>query len=570
MNILLVDDHSYNRDLLRFILEDEGHSCLDADSGEAAIAMFSENEYIDLILMDVNMPNMNGIDATQIITQKKGQRNVTIIFVTALDDSDVLVKCLNSGGDDFIPKPVNELILLSKINAHARNIENYNKLLEAHNELNLHNQSIRREHEIVDNVFKNSLSRSDTVCDNVTSYSSPMSMFNGDLLLSTPSPSGGHYFLIGDFTGHGLSAAIGSLPVISVFFDFAAKQCSVSELAIEINLQLFRILPMGMFFCAAIGHIDKDGNQLTVWSGGLNEALCLSPCGDTLTPISGAHMALGILKPEEFDDSVQLHKFEPNSRIFFYTDGIDEAQNPSGELFGEERIQKTLLNHSEDYINQLLHAVRDFTAGEEQDDDISIIEVLCTPCVHRKKNSGEIIDIAAEYHSIDSFPWSLELSLESQDLKRTDIVNQLVSFLGCIQGIELHQDKLFTIISELFNNSLEHGVLKLESSLKNTAEGFEQYYLLRSERLAGLEGEKIDISLKYVHGTPNYVELDIIDSGDGFNFESTLERIENSSQTNDDLTLSHGRGLGLLKNLCSTLEYSQGGRQVRAQYSFTE
>lgn len=65
MKILVVDDHAYNRDLLQFILEDEGHSCCEADSGEAAVKMFLENEDIDLILMDVNMPLMNGIEATE-------------------------------------------------------------------------------------------------------------------------------------------------------------------------------------------------------------------------------------------------------------------------------------------------------------------------------------------------------------------------------------------------------------------------------------------------------------------------------------------------------------------------
>ncbi|ABD82375.1 fused response regulator/phosphatase [Saccharophagus degradans] len=563
MKILVVDDHAYNRDLLQFILEDEGHSCCEADSGEAAVKMFLENEDIDLILMDVNMPLMNGIEATEKISEIKGPRAVTIIFVTALDDSDILIQCLNAGGDDFVPKPVNESILISKINAHARNIENYKQLLDAHNTLDMHNKNIRREHEIVENVFRNSLTRSNIECDNVVSYSSPMSMFNGDLTLTAPSPSGGQYFLLGDFTGHGLSAAIGSLPVMNVFFDNAAKQVSVSALAVEINNQLYRILPMGMFFCAAIGHLDKTGTQLTVWSGGMNDALLLSSDNKSITAIPGAHMPLGILRPEEFDDRAQLHELEKNAKIFFYTDGVDEAQNKDGELFGDDRVRETILASNDNYITNIISAVKEFTGDEHQDDDISIIKIVCAPCVHRSKNTGNIVDVAADFHSIDSFPWQLLISLESIDLQRSDIVNQVVSFLGTIQGVELHQDKLFTIVSELFNNSLEHGVLNLDSSIKNTAEGFEEYYRMREERLREISDKQIHIALRYVLGTPNRVEFEITDSGEGFDYETVLMRGE-------DTNALHGRGIGLLQTLCSKLEYSEGGRKVTAHYDFIE
>lgn len=563
MKILIVDDHEYNRDLLQFILEDEGHTCCEADSGESAVQMFLDDEDIDIILMDVNMPVMNGIEATQKITELKGARSITIIFVTALDDGDILIQCLNAGGDDFVPKPVNESILLSKINAHARNIENYKQLLEAHNALEMHNKNIRREHEIVENVFRNSLSRSPVKCDNVVSYSSPMSMFNGDLMLSAPSPSGGQYFLMGDFTGHGLSAAIGSLPVMSVFFDFAAKQASVSALAQEVNTQLYRILPMGMFFCAAIGHLDKTGTQLAVWSGGINDALLLSADAADIKALPGAHMPLGILRPEEFDDSAQLHPVESGSKIFFYTDGVDEAQNKEGELFGDERVQKIILESDDNYIDNIIQAVKQFTGNEHQDDDISIVKIICSPCIHRHKDTGEIIDVAADFHSIESFPWQLVMSLKSEDLRRSDIVNQIVSFMGTIQGVELHQDKLFTIVSELFNNSLEHGVLKLDSSIKNTAEGFEEYYQLRESRLNDISNQTIDISLRYVHSTPNRVELEMTDSGDGFDYEKVLNTEERSGAL-------HGRGIGLLRTLCSKLEYSDAGRKVSAHYDFTE
>lgn len=155
------------------------------------------------------------------------------------------------------------------------------------------------------------------------------------------------------------------------------------------------------------------------------------------------------------------------------------------------------------------------------------------------------------------------ITLESIDLQRSDIVNQLVAFLGTIQGVDLHQDKLFTIVSELFSNALEHGVLNLDSSIKSTAEGFEEYYRCREQRLQEISDKQIHIALRYVHDTPNRVELDITDSGQGFDFNSVLTLQE-------DTEALHGRGIALLQTLCSKLEYSEGGRKVTAHYEFIE
>lgn len=562
MKILIVDDHAYNRDLLKFILEDEHYECVEAESGLVAVEMFKQDTAIDLILMDVNMPEMDGMEATQKICEIKGDRFVTIIFVTALDNPEVLVQCLSAGGDDFVPKPINESVLLSKLQAHSRNQENYNKLLAMHDELKGFQHQVEREHAIVEHVFTSGINRSETICDNLTTYTSSMSMFNGDVVLSAPSPSGGQYVLIGDFTGHGLSAAIGSLPVMSIFYSHVKGQVSVSELAVEMNQQLHNLLPTGMFCCATIMHLDQSGQRLSIWSGGMNDALLVSADGSSVTPIIGDHMPLGILSPEEFDDGIQLHDFVLNDRLYVYTDGVNEAKSPEGEEYGDERVVNLFKSVSNYRLPALIKAVKEFQCSDGQDDDVSIIELKCVPCIHRNKKNGEVADVAASYHSAECFPWVLNMALKSDDLKRTDIVHQAVSFLSSIEGVELHQDKLFTIVSELYNNSLEHGVLALNSNLKASPDGFESYYRLREERLEQINDGFIDISLEYVRGTPNQIKLSMTDSGHGFDFEAKKLEIDDNDE-------NHGRGIHLLGTLCSKLEYSNQGRTVTVHYDFT-
>ena len=128
MKILVADDQAYNREILSFILEDYGHDHVHACNGREACELFESVDDIDLVLMDVNMPELDGYLATKEIKKACTDRFVPVIFVTSLDDEDTLDKCLAVGGDDFIPKPLNEVILIAKLKAHERTMKLYNEL----------------------------------------------------------------------------------------------------------------------------------------------------------------------------------------------------------------------------------------------------------------------------------------------------------------------------------------------------------------------------------------------------------------------------------------------------------
>ena len=559
MKILIVDDHTYNRDLLAFILEDEGHECVEAKNGQEAVDIFESDQGVELILMDVNMPVMGGIEATTIIKKKSEDRFVPVIFITALDDTEMLSKCLEAGGDDFVPKPVNENALIAKMKAHSRTRNLYNEVSLAKKNLEYHNLLMEREHAIVEHVFKQGVNRVKSTCDNVHMYTSPMSMFNGDVVLQSPSPSGGVYVLLGDFTGHGLAASIGTLPVTEIFYSLAEKQASVSQMSEVINRRLFEMLPTNMFFCAVIVHVCAEGKNLTIWAGGMNDAMVGDDSDHSVRAVPSCHMPIGILNAQEFDDSATLIELKPTERIYFFSDGVNEAVNQAGEEFGLERVEQIIAEGGDNVVQKITDTVHAFQDGSGQSDDLSLLEVCAGKLIHRDKSTSEIIDVAALYHTSKSFPWSLSMTLKGDDLKSTSVVDQIMAFVASIQGIELHQDKIFTIVSELYSNALEHGVLGLSSSLKQTADGFETYYKLREERLENVDGHSICVDLTYKSGSPNKIELVITDSGQGFDYENALVGL-----SEDDA--SHGRGLGLLQSLCADMQYSNAGKTVTILY----
>lgn len=119
--VLVVDDEATNRKLLKAILADagEGYVVLEADSGMAALKTIEE-EQPDILLLDVMMPGMDGYEVCEKLKSHKKQRNIPVLFITALDANEDMVKCFSSGGADYITKPINAEEIKARVKTHLR------------------------------------------------------------------------------------------------------------------------------------------------------------------------------------------------------------------------------------------------------------------------------------------------------------------------------------------------------------------------------------------------------------------------------------------------------------------
>lgn len=551
MNILIVDDTEANRKLLSWILEDDGHTVIEAVNGQEGVDIF-KSESPDLVLMDVMMPIMDGFEATKTIREYLGDTHVPIIFLTALSDDASLAKCLSIGGDDFLSKPINEQVLQAKIKAHSRIRDLNEELNNQKVELEKLHLLTEREHEIAKSVFEKAMGASLRDCTNTRHYISPATTFNGDILLSAPSPSGGLYVILADFTGHGLPAAIGALPLSQTFYDCTVAGDSVSDIARKLNRSLEGFLPDFMFAAAAVLEMNGDGSRVTFWAGGLPDILITDSEGKLKETIISSHMPLGVLEDSEFEREVTIRHPEPGDRFYVYTDGITESLNPKGDMYGDDRMQALFDGTQSDPFTKLIYDIKTFRGDLDQNDDITVIELICSP-----------VELKAEEHTEapkqGKLPWTLNMSLGPEALLGTSPVSQVIDMMGASPGVSEHKDYLHTVMSELFSNALEHGVLGLSSQLKLTEDGYLDYYTQREERLNELKEGNVTINVSFeVDEKHGQLTVQFSDSGKGFDVNNLRKSDE------DD---SFGRGVSLIDTLCDSVEYNDTGTSVTVTYT---
>ncbi len=115
-SILIIDDNEMNRDMLCRRLERQGYTVIEVENGRQAVKLL-KNKKFDLILLDVLMPEINGFETLELIKNDPTLRHIPVIMLSAVDELDSTVKCIERGAEDYIQKPFNPVLLQARINA---------------------------------------------------------------------------------------------------------------------------------------------------------------------------------------------------------------------------------------------------------------------------------------------------------------------------------------------------------------------------------------------------------------------------------------------------------------------
>lgn len=557
LTVLVAEDGATDRLLLAQIVRRQGHQVFTAENGEQAVALFAEKRP-HVVLFDALMPVMDGFEAARQIKALAGEQLVPIIFLTSLNEEEALVRCLEAGGDDFMAKPYSAVILGAKIRAMDRLRRLQATVLAQRDEITRHHHHLLNEQRVAKAVFDKVAHSGCITAPNIRYLQSPYALFNGDLLLAAFTPSGDMHVLLGDFTGHGLPAAVGAMPLAEVFYGMTAKGYGLPQLLREMNAKLKRILPVDMFCCALLLNLSVQRGAVEVWNGGMPDGYRLSAAGEVLSTLASRHLPLGILAPERFDDSTEVLPLAAGERLLLLSDGVVDTADEHDCLFGVERLRAVLAaNRDPAYLfDEVMQALERF--GGRPRDDISLCDIRMFTAQERVP-APTIYSDSGRSSPLD---WSLGFESRGESLKRFNPVPYLVQLLQEIHGLRSRTGDLHSVLSELYSNALEHGVLGLDSRLKRDVQGFADYYEERARRLRALVDGFVRIDLKVEpHAAGGRLMIEVRDSGAGFDVHKVLSRPAREHGLS-------GRGLNLVRRLGSHAGWGEGGRCAWVQFDW--
>jgi PAS domain S-box-containing protein len=251
------------------------------------------------------------------------------------------------------------------------------KLRQAMNELRETQDLILEEERIAKRVFENITSINNIPLKAVSSWLEPMGTFSGDMILTAELPSGGIRVILCDFTGHGLPAALGAVPVSMISSAMASKGIPIEVLMDELNNKLDDLLPTGIFSCIAVVDLNAERTRASIWNAGLPDVVLINQVGEVKQRFKSNHLPLGVMKyrAEELE-SIGVD-IEHGDSFYLYSDGLTEAENVAGEMFGQDRLDRLLQSELVEpgRLQHIQNIVTRFSNGAPATDDVSLVEI---------------------------------------------------------------------------------------------------------------------------------------------------------------------------------------------------
>jgi serine phosphatase RsbU (regulator of sigma subunit) len=370
-NILVVDDTPANLRLLSGMLADQGYKVRPVINGQMALTA-AQAASPDLILLDINMPEMNGYEVCERLKADGRTREIPIIFISALDAIEDKVKAFNVGGVDYVTKPFQFEEVLARVETHLALRKLQRQLQEANK---------RFEKELVlagrvqDSFLPNKLP--DFPGWQLAVTLKPARETSGDFYDINPLPNGEVGILVADVVGKGVGAALYMALNWALIRTYAAEYPTQPELVCEaVNRRILSDTHADMFVTAFYGILNPASGTLIYSNAGQNPPhLYSAQAGNGIQRLSATGKPLGMFEDETWKKSIAL--LLPGDVLVLYTDGVVEAQDAQDAIFGEDRLSRSVQANmgrpAQDIQDAIIADVSDFIGGAPQYDDITLI-----------------------------------------------------------------------------------------------------------------------------------------------------------------------------------------------------
>lgn len=378
--ILVVDDNEDNRYTLILRLELEGYQDITvATDGEEALELLRGQEF-DLVLLDVMMPKLDGYGVLEQLKQEGRLHNLPVIMVSALNELDSVVRCIEAGAVDYLVKPFNPVLLSARIGASLEK-----KRLR--DEVRTHLARIEQE---LDAARELQMGMVPTFFPPPTperpveifAMMEPAREVGGDLYDFFDGPDGSLCFLLGDVSGKGVPAALfmaGTKNLVRLVTDLLrgpdGDLLGPGEILGRVNRELCQDNVGMMFVTLFLGILQPRTGELRFCNAGHGPPYRIR--GQSVDPlVAAAGPPLGIRPRAVY--GTETIRLKPGDALYLYSDGITEAADASGALFSEDRLATVLCNASgraEDFVPAVADAVTEFVGDTPRSDDITAMAI---------------------------------------------------------------------------------------------------------------------------------------------------------------------------------------------------
>ena len=381
--ILIVDDEPLNIDYLEQELEDLEYETVSAANGKEGLLRVAETRP-DMILLDIMMPVMDGFEMLGQLKSEPELRDIPVVIISALTDMDSVVRGIQLGADDYLPKPFNPTLLGARMDAglmrkRFRDLER------------LHLQTLERELEIGHQIQSGFLPGilPELSGWGIAAHFQAAREVAGDFYDAFRLSDGRLGFFLGDVTDKGVGSALfmalyrsllrafmndGSTPEVnrasvesSDLLAHAVTRtnqyvCHTHESALFATLFIGLLDPLtGTVHYINAGHnppqvLRRDGNRCD-----------LDPTGPLVGIVDGAKYAAEVVELGLGDV------------IFLYSDGVEDTRNGIGEFYGRERMLELLAlpaNSATEYVDRLSDGLTTFMGGAKPFDDVTVLAIM--------------------------------------------------------------------------------------------------------------------------------------------------------------------------------------------------
>lgn len=341
MRILVVDDLEINRDLLVRRIRRLGHEAGVAVNGRDALDKLHRQDW-DLVLLDITMPEMDGYETLQRIRATPPLAQLPVVMVSAIDESESVVRCLELGADDYLPKPFNPVVLHARIEsslAKKRLQDQKSQLLQA----------LSRELQIGQRIQQGFLPAELPSLQgwSLGARCTPARQVGGDFYDAYLLPGGALALVVADVCDKGVGAAL-----YMALFRTLLRAMACQETPTEApSTTLVRSVAFANDYIATVhGHenmfatlffalLEPDSGRMHYLNAGHEAPFVLQAEGETAARLGITGPAVGLMPGNRC--AVRTLTMQPGARLLLYTDGASEALGMSGP-FGEEALGHAL------------------------------------------------------------------------------------------------------------------------------------------------------------------------------------------------------------------------------------